>query len=173
MIIVRHISNEQIPLVEKFDIVNLDALTKALNMILFRNEDMNEVLTKTLNKFGIKFVIEEKLDKVPVDGYSFWEGDNPTIVLTKRHDRIDNFGFTLMHELGHICLHLINDKSKEYIETENAQKKRKQEKKRKLICSHLNIFGETFHTKNCLGEYTNLMLRPIILLLYLKIILSM
>lgn len=120
VIIVRHISNEQIPLVEKFDIVNLDALTKALNMILFRNEDMNEALTKTLNKFGIKFVIEEKLDKVPVDGYSFWEGDNPTIVLTKRHDRIDNFGFTLMHELGHICLHLINDKSKEYIETEKC-----------------------------------------------------
>ena len=59
------------------------------------------------------------------------------------------------------------------VSLKHAQKKMKQEKKRKLICSHLNIFGETFHTKNCLGEYTNLMLRLIILLLYLKIILSM
>ena len=31
--------------------------------------------------------------------------DNPVIGLTLRHDRLDNFWFTLMHQLAHIVLH--------------------------------------------------------------------
>lgn len=57
---------------------------------------------------------------MPVDGYSFWEGDNPTIVITKRLNRIDNFAFVLFHELGHICLHLLDEKNRnqDFIETD-------------------------------------------------------
>jgi HTH-type transcriptional regulator/antitoxin HigA len=36
---------------------------------------------------------------------------NPIVALTIRHDRVDNFWFTLLHELGHIALHL--DRAKE------------------------------------------------------------
>jgi HTH-type transcriptional regulator/antitoxin HigA len=32
-------------------------------------------------------------------------GEIPVIGLTLRHDRLDNFWFTLLHELGHIFLH--------------------------------------------------------------------
>ena len=32
-------------------------------------------------------------------------GDTPIIGLTLRHDRLDNFWFTLLHELGHVFLH--------------------------------------------------------------------
>src|SRR5262249_10088348 len=32
--------------------------------------------------------------------------DRPVIGLTLRYDRLDNFWFVLMHELGHIILHL-------------------------------------------------------------------
>jgi HTH-type transcriptional regulator / antitoxin HigA len=33
----------------------------------------------------------------------------PIIALTIRHDRIDNFWFTLLHEHCHVCCHLNND----------------------------------------------------------------
>ena len=57
---------------------------------------------------GIAFCIEEKVDKASVDGYSFIEDGTPHIILTRRYDRIDNFAFALMHEVGHIYLHYLD-----------------------------------------------------------------
>jgi HTH-type transcriptional regulator/antitoxin HigA len=60
-----------------------------------------------LNKFGIHVVIERHLPGTHLDGASFlFEDGHPVIALTLRHDRIDNFWFTLLHELAHIKLHL-------------------------------------------------------------------
>ena len=38
------------------------------------------------------------------------------VTLLLRHSRIDNFAFTLFHELGHVYLHLLNDNKAEYID---------------------------------------------------------
>lgn len=124
VIIARHMSREHELLERQFDTSKIGSLVNSLNDILYRNNSLFGELKSTLNNYGIKFLIEEKLDKVPVDGYSFWEGDNPTIVLTRRFDRIDNFGFTLMHELGHICLHLLHDRDNDYIETDKCSEEK-------------------------------------------------
>lgn len=59
-----------------------------------------------LKEHGIKLVIEPHLPKTHLDGATFFaDKDNPVIGLTIRHDRPDNFWFTLMHELAHIALH--------------------------------------------------------------------
>jgi HTH-type transcriptional regulator/antitoxin HigA len=34
------------------------------------------------------------------------EDGTPVIALTLRHDRVDNFWFTLLHEYAHVCYHL-------------------------------------------------------------------
>ena len=34
---------------------------------------------------------------------------HPVVVLTLRHNRLDNFWFTLMHELAHLALHMNSD----------------------------------------------------------------
>lgn len=47
-----------------------------------------------------------KFDKTPIDGFSFWQGENPTIVLTLRLNRIDNYAFALLHEIYHVYMHL-------------------------------------------------------------------
>jgi HTH-type transcriptional regulator/antitoxin HigA len=60
-----------------------------------------------LNKIGIHLIIEPHLPKTYLDGaVCISQTGNPVVALTLRHDRLDNFWFTLMHELAHIALHL-------------------------------------------------------------------
>lgn len=59
-----------------------------------------------LNQYGIKVVVERHLPRIYLDGAVIMlVKSHPVIGLTIRYDRIDNFWFTLMHELAHISLH--------------------------------------------------------------------
>jgi len=56
-----------------------------------------------LSQYGITLVIVEHLAQTRLDGAVFFMSpDRPVIALTLRHDRIDNFWFTLFHEIGHL-----------------------------------------------------------------------
>lgn len=59
-----------------------------------------------LRKNGITLVIEPHLPRTHLDGAAIilWE-EHPVIGITARHDRLDNFWFSLLHELAHIWLH--------------------------------------------------------------------
>ncbi len=58
-----------------------------------------------LMRAGIIFLTVKQLPRTHLDGAVFWpEQSNPTIALTLRYDRIDNFWFVLLHELGHLAL---------------------------------------------------------------------
>jgi len=60
-----------------------------------------------LLKSGIHFVVERHLPHTHLDGAAIRLPDgSPLVALTLRHDRLDNFWFTLCHELAHIALHL-------------------------------------------------------------------
>lgn len=60
-----------------------------------------------LARLGIVLVVLEHLPGTYLDGAVLRRSDGvPVIALTLRHDRIDNFWFTLLHELAHVCLHL-------------------------------------------------------------------
>ena len=63
-----------------------------------------------LDRWGIHLVILRHLPKTYLDGASFmapW--GRPVVGLTLRYDRLDNFWFTLLHELAHVRLHLDPD----------------------------------------------------------------
>lgn len=63
-----------------------------------------------LNKAGVHVVFEPHLPKTHLDGAAIRLPDgSPLVALTLRHDRLDNFWFTLLHELGHVVLHLYAD----------------------------------------------------------------
>jgi HTH-type transcriptional regulator/antitoxin HigA len=49
------------------------------------------------------------LQKTYLDGAAFYLDKNPVIVYTGRYKRIDNFWFTVAHEIAHILLHLNNE----------------------------------------------------------------
>ena len=82
----------------------LDKLQEAIPNILSyaeREEDVAYV-PQMLIDLGIHFVIVPHLNKTYLDGAAFYFQNNPVIALTLRHNRIDCFWFSLMHELGHI-----------------------------------------------------------------------
>ena len=59
-----------------------------------------------LRKRGIILVIERHFSKTYLDGATILiDKNNPVIGLTLRYDRLDNFWFTLMHELAHLARH--------------------------------------------------------------------
>ena len=56
---------------------------------------------------GIGFEYLSHLPRTHLDGAAFrLSDDRPVIGMTLRYDRIDNFWFTLLHELAHVSLHL-------------------------------------------------------------------
>lgn len=60
-----------------------------------------------LREQGISVVIEKHLPNTYLDGSAIlMNREHPIIALTLRYDRIDNFWFSLMHELAHLQLHL-------------------------------------------------------------------
>lgn len=60
---------------------------------------------KMLAEQGIILVIEPQIAGMRVDGAAFLIDDHPVIGMTLRFDAIDNFWFTLLHELAHVVLH--------------------------------------------------------------------
>lgn len=107
--------SQEIIMVTKFDISCQKSLIENLRKA-FSSTNIIGNTNSILSQFGIKLVIQPKFPKMPVDGYTFWIGDNPTIGLTLRYKRIDNFAFNIMHELGHIFLHLKSPSEKEFID---------------------------------------------------------
>lgn len=60
-----------------------------------------------LAKRGITVIIEPKLPKTMLDGVALLTDQGQAVIgLTLRHDRIDAFWFTLMHEVIHVWKHL-------------------------------------------------------------------
>jgi HTH-type transcriptional regulator/antitoxin HigA len=60
-----------------------------------------------LKEHGIQLVVERHLPHTYLDGAIIMTNKlHPVIGLTLRYDRIDNFWFTLIHELAHLALHL-------------------------------------------------------------------
>lgn len=64
-----------------------------------------------LNKAGITAVYVPCLKKTYIDGACFnLPSGKPAIALSLRHNRLDNFWFTLLHECVHVDLHLSDEK---------------------------------------------------------------
>jgi len=73
-------------------------------------EEGPKLAIEYLEKVGICVVIEPHLKGTMLDGAALKDVDGtPVIGLTIRHDRLDNFWFTLLHEVVHIWKHVGED----------------------------------------------------------------
>lgn len=78
-------------------------VAQKLRVVFNENRDTIERIKQILDEAGIKFTIEPKFERAPINGCAFIASDgHPCIVMTKRTDQIDSFAFSVLHELGHI-----------------------------------------------------------------------
>lgn len=88
----------------KFNIADTSWLQSLVQLSIY--PDGPRRAAEMLREHGIILVIESHLPKTLLDGAAFLLSSGiPVVALTLRHDRIDNFWFTLLHELGHVFMH--------------------------------------------------------------------
>ena len=79
---------------------------------LSQRTDGPRLAGEVLAEHGVALQIVSHLPRTYLDGAAMWvDGGHPVIGLTLRYDRIDNFWFTLLHELAHLARHLDGDKA--------------------------------------------------------------
>jgi len=104
----------------KHDVIDLAFMQNFVKLSVRENSPV--VAKEYLREYGIKMIIEPHLPKTHLDGVVILtEKENPVIGLTLRYDRLDNFWFTLMHELAHVALHYNQDIDLFYDELENVK----------------------------------------------------
>ena len=92
-----------------FDSAKCDDIAHDLSCIFNENRNTINRVARLLAENGIKFCIVPKVPHASIDGFSFYNNGIPSIVVTKRFNRIDNFAFAILHELGHLKYHLKKD----------------------------------------------------------------
>lgn len=86
--------------------VTLEALKDIAKLSV--HEDGPRRAKDTLSKWGIHLVCVPHLPRTYLDGAALRaveDGGAPVVALTLRYDRIDNFWFSLLHELAHVGRH--------------------------------------------------------------------
>lgn len=68
-----------------------------------------------LNGCGISYSVVKKLDKVPVDAVSTNKFGYPSIIVTHRYDDMAKLVFDVLHELGHIKMHMETGKVESFV----------------------------------------------------------
>lgn len=89
-----------------FDKSKCASLAKELSSIFNDNCNTINRISRKLSEYGIKFCIVDKMKHASIDGFSFYIDGIPAIVVSKRFNRIDNLAFAVLHELGHLDMHL-------------------------------------------------------------------
>jgi len=82
---------------------------RELGEVFSDNHNTINRVEKVLNDYGIRFCVVPKIERASIDGYSFFIKGKPAIVVTMRYNRIDNFAFAVLHEVGHLKLHSSKD----------------------------------------------------------------
>lgn len=134
--------------VKKFNHNNAEELIVKLKDILKENKKTLFKTQSLLNEYGIKLIVEERPDKCAIDAYSFWSNGKPAIGITLRHKRIDNFAFNILHELGHVFLHLPNSTTTEYVDCEysnDTYKNSSEEKQANAFASKYLISNDAWN----------------------------
>ncbi|MEZ8285593.1 hypothetical protein BCU17_19670 [Vibrio splendidus] len=85
---------------------NVDvSFLKYIAALSIDTENIHSLTDILLNK-GIILIIEPAFPGLGKDGCVYKnKAGNPVLALSLRHDRLDNFWFTLLHEISHIILH--------------------------------------------------------------------
>ncbi|NLE07385.1 MAG: HigA family addiction module antidote protein [Parcubacteria group bacterium] len=113
----------------KYDKEKLKEFAKTIKDYSCKEKGIETVINE-LKKLGVRVILLPHFSKTRVDGAACWIDDqSPVIVMSLRYQRVDNFFFTLLHEIGHIVLHAPTDTNAFFVDDlNNLEKENKQEK---------------------------------------------
>lgn len=87
-----------------------------------REENGPLIARSMLAEHGVILVTEGHLEGTYLDGAAMrLDTGHAVVAITLRHDRLDNFWFVLMHELGHVYLHLFDSLHMDFFDEESAE----------------------------------------------------
>ncbi len=129
----------------KFDrtILNANFLKDLAQLSWFEQGPLLAV--EFLEKNGICVVIEPHLKSTMLDGAALEDDGHPIIGLTLRFDRLDNFWFTLLHEVAHIWKH-VTDESKTFLDDLESASEDRQEVEANRLAREAFIPRSTWKT---------------------------
>lgn len=86
-----------------FSNLSLSWISNLVNLSVYNDGPLRA--KNYLFQHGIVLIAEPQIPGLNLDGAAFVVNNTPVIGVTLRRDTIDNFWFTLLHELGHVVLH--------------------------------------------------------------------
>ena len=104
---IQHLAAKEALPAYKKEKIDFDFLSNLSKLSVFKKGP--GLAMELLNRNGIHLIILQHLPKTYFDGaVLFSSKGNPVIGMTLRYGRVDNFWFTLLHEMSHVLLHLNN-----------------------------------------------------------------
>lgn len=76
-----------------------------------RESEIKEIL----QHYGIAYSVVPKLEKTPIDAASIKVNNTPAIITTHRYNDMSRLIFNILHELGHIDLHMFHNNSEVFV----------------------------------------------------------
>ena len=126
----------------KFDPLDLGWIRELVSLSV--HEDGASRARDFLKQNGVLLIIERQIPGLAIDGACFLEEGVPVIGLTLRRDAIDNFWFTLLHELGHAVLHFRSGLSGGFFDDIDSKSDDDQEKEADAFAANLLIPEESW-----------------------------
>lgn len=128
--------------VKAYDKKRLKQLYEEIHSYTFTEGGINKFLDD-LNNAGVIFFVLPHLNKTYLDGAAFFSAKNPVIVYTGRYKRIDNFWFTVAHEIAHILKH-IDDKTPFILDNFSSVERNKMEDEANILAGEKLMHNEVY-----------------------------
>lgn len=132
-----------------YQVERLDECAQQVSSLAHSGEANLERMTALLASYGIALVYVPILGKTPIDGYSSQQGNRAMIAVSLRRNDMDRFAFDVLHELGHLKLHLSQEgRATSYISIEDYSSQSKDEQEANRYAERA-LISDTLWDKLC------------------------
>ncbi len=125
-----------------FDQLDIGWLPEFVHLSVF--DDGPRRALDMLHSKGILAVVERQIEGLAIDGAAFIEDGLPVIGLTLRKDTLDNFWFTILHEIAHTILHFKTGLSTGFFDQMDLPSADEQEAEADLFAQNILIPDEVW-----------------------------
>lgn len=134
---------------------NIESLVTKLKKSSRKDKPFN-TSKAVMAEYGIRLVYEKHLNQTYLDGAALKTNGIPTVAMSLRYNRIDNFVFVLFHELAHVIYHLDSAKNPFWDENPLSRQDLPEERQANYQAEEWLIPGWQYQEfiSSCRGKYS-------------------